>query len=397
MTPRPLRAAAVAAGLLLLASCAGNAGTASQGGSASSGPIVIGASMPLSGQVNLASTLAGYQMKINEINQAGGLAIGGSKRKIVLKVLDNRDDTSTMIQQVRTLVLSDGASALLGACCQQNIDMQAQADALKVPLVMADLPVELLPPGKGYAWDTFQALADAASEFYQLAGTASTNKKTLIVTNNDAQGVATAQSWAASGKQAGFTAAATKAVPAGTTDFSNVIAAGKAAGAQVLIAAMTPPDCFALWKQMKALAYTPKLAIGLQCAQTPGWGSLGSVGNGALAVVNWTRTAGLPLSQQVIQQYGSKFPVLTDLASVAGGYQVADAVVAAIKQAGSDQPQAINKALASIHITSALGPIAFTKNRNVTPTYLGQWENGNVTQVWPAKGASPLQPLTGLK
>jgi branched-chain amino acid transport system substrate-binding protein len=395
MVPRSLQVAAGAAGLLLIAGCAGNASSSSSG--PASGPIVIGASMALSGQINLSSTMAGYQMKIDQINQAGGLAVGGTKRKLVLKVLDNRGDTSTMIQQVRQLVLSDNASALLGSCCQENIDMQAQADALKVPLVMADLPVELLPPGKGYAWDTFQALGDAASEFYQLAGTANTNKKTLIVTDNDAQGLATAQQWTAAGKQAGFTAAATKAVPAGSTDFSNVIAAGKSAGAQVLIAAMTPPDCFAMWKQMKALAYTPKLAIGLQCAQTPGWGSLGAVGNGTLVVVNWTRTAGLPYTQQVIGQYGSKFPALTDLASVAAGYQAADAVVAAIKQAGSDQPQAINQALASIHITSALGPVAFTKNKNVTPTYLGQWENGNVVQVWPAKGAAALQPLTGLK
>jgi branched-chain amino acid transport system substrate-binding protein len=32
----------------------------------------------------------------------------------------------------------------------------------------------------------------------------------------------------------------------------------------------------------------------------------------------------------------------------------------------------------------------------VTPTFLGQWENGTLNQVWPAKGAMPLNPLTGL-
>lgn len=396
MIPRLLRATAGAAGLLLIASCAGNA-AGNSSGSASSGPIVIGASMPLSGQVDLHSTLAGYQMRVSQINQAGGLDVGGIKRKVTLKVLDNRGDTSTMIQQVRQLVLNDGAVGLLGSCCQQNIDMQAQADSLKVPLVMADLPVELLPPGKGYTWDTFQALADAGNEFYQLAGTAGTNKKTLIVTNNDAQGTATASAWSALGKKVGFTAAAIKAVPAGTTDFSNVIAAGKSAGAQVLITAMTPPDCFAMWKQMKALAYTPKLAIGLQCAQTPGWSSLGALGNGTLVVMSWTKTAGLPDTQQIISAYSTKYPSPTDLSSVPNGYQAADALLTAIKLAGSDQPQAINKALAGVHITSALGPIAFQGNKNVTPTYLGQWENGDVIQVWPVKGGASLQPLSGLK
>lgn len=397
MIPRLLRVAAGLAGLALVAGCAGNATSTTSGASVSSGPIVIGASMALSGQINLASTLAGYQMKINEVNKAGGLDVGGVKRKVELKVLDNRGDTSTMLQQVRQLVLSDGAVALLGSCCQENIDMEAQADALKVPLVMVDLPVELLPKGNGYSWDAFQALADGAHDFYQLAATASTNKKTLIVTDNDAQGLSTAQLWTQLGKQAGFTAVATKAVPTGTTDFSNVIAAGKSTGAQVLIAAMTPPDCFAMWKQMKALSYTPKLAIGVQCAQTPGWGSLGSLGNGTLVVLNWTKTAGLPYSRQIIQQYGTKFPSLTDLASVPSGYQAAAIVLTAIKDAGVTKPQAINKALEAVHINSALGPISFTGNKSVTPTFLGQWENGDVAQVWPAKGAVALRSLSGLK
>jgi branched-chain amino acid transport system substrate-binding protein len=396
MIPRSLRVAGGAASLLLMAGCAGNA-TTSSSGSGSTGPIVVGASMALSGQINLASTLAGYQMKINEINKAGGLDVGGAKRKIQLKVLDNRGDTSTMLQQVRTLVLNDGASALLGSCCQENIDMEAQADALKVPLVEVDLPVELLPPGKGYTWDAFQSLADAAHQFYQIAGTVSTNKKTLIVTDNDAQGISTAKLWTQLGKQAGFTAASTKAVPTGTTDFSNVIASGKSSGAQILIASMTPPDCFAMWKQMKALAYTPKLAIGLQCAQTPGWGSLGSLGNGTLVVLNWTKTAGLPYTARIIKEYGAKFPSLTDLASVAGGYHAADILLAAIKQAGSDHPQAINKAMGTVRITSALGLNSFKKNKSITPTYLGQWENGGIAQVWPTKGAVPLKPLSGLK
>jgi branched-chain amino acid transport system substrate-binding protein len=354
---------------------------------------VIGTSIELSGQVNLASTLAGYQMKINEINKAGGLDVGGTKRKIVLKVLDNRGDTSTMIQQVRQLVLNDNASALLGSCCQENIDMAAQADALKVPLVIVDLPVELLPAGKGYTWDAFESLVDQAHEFYQLAGTVSTDKNTLIVTNNDAQGIATAKLWTALGTQAGYAAATIKAVPAGTTDFSNVIAAGKSTGAQIVIAAMTPPDCFAMWKQMKALAYTPKLAIGLQCAQDPGWGSLGSVGNGTLVALDWSKTAGLPHTQQILQQNQAKYPALTDLESVASGYEAADILLTAIRHAGSDKTQAINQALAATNLTSSLGPVSYTGNKHTTPSFLGQWENGQIAQVWPRKGASSLEPF----
>jgi len=393
MTTRPRRLALAAAGIALLAGCASNA---SPGAGSNSGPVVIGTSIALSGTTVLTQIRDGYQLAINDANAQGGIQVGGSKRKVELKVLDNRSDTSTMLQQVRTLVLNDHAVALLGSCCQQNIDMQAQADALKVPLVMGALPVDLLPSGNGYTWDAFQSLSDGARGFYRTAAKAGTNKKVLIVTDNDAQGASTAQLWSQLGKAAGFDMAAVKAVPTGTTNFSNVIQAATSGNAQVLVASMVPPDCFAMWKQMKALAYQPKIAIGLQCAQTPGWSSLGALGNGTLVQMNWTPTAGLPDTAEIVSKFSRIFPNANDLGSVALGYAEASVLLNAISRAGSASPAAINTALASTDMSTALGSVKFAGNKSVTPTFLGQWENGTINQVWPAKGAMPLNPLTGL-
>ena len=136
-------------GVVAVALLASACGSGSSSGSTGDGDIVIGASMALSGQINLQQIRDGYQMRIDEVNADGGIKIDGKQRKLVLKVLDNRTDSNTMTQQVRTLALKDGAVALLGSCCQQNIEMQAQADALKAPLVEVALPVELLPKGEG--------------------------------------------------------------------------------------------------------------------------------------------------------------------------------------------------------------------------------------------------------
>lgn len=385
----------VAATMLLATACAGNAG--SSGSSDKGGDIVIGTSISLSGQINLEAIRDGYQMRVDEVNKGGGVKIGDKKRKLKLKVLDNRSDTNTMVQQVRTLVLDDGAVGLLGSCCQQNIDMQAQSDNFKTPLVEVALPVELLPKGKGYTWDSFQALADGAKGFYDLAGAAANNKKVVIVTNNDAQGKGTAGQWSAAGKQAGFDIVSTKAVPTGTTDFSDVIKSAQQGSAEVLIASMIPPDCFAMWKQMKALNYSPKMAIGLQCAQTPGWGSLKTVGDGTLVQTHWTKTAGFPDTDKIVAAFDKKYPNVNDLGSVAAGYHAASILIAGIEAAGSTDKEKINAALAKVDISSALGQVAFKDNKSVTPTFLAQWKDGNIEQVWPAKGAVPLAPLTGLQ
>ena len=395
-TSRRIHALGAAALLAATAGCAGNASSSSGGKNDDGGPIVIGTSISLSGTTVLNQIRDGYLLAVQKVNAEGGLEVGGKKRKVELKVLDNRTDTNTMVQQVRSLALTDHVVGLLGSCCQQNIDMQGQADALKVPLVMGALPVELLPKGKGYTWDSFQSLADGAKDFYTVATGAKTDKKTLIVTNNDAQGISTGKLWGATGTKAGFTIAATKAVPTGTTDFSDVIKAGKSSHAQVLIAAMAPPDCFAMWKQMKALAYKPKVAVGVQCAQTPGWGSLGKLGDGTLVQLNWSDTAGLPETNLIVSKYGKKYTNLTDLGSVALGLHEATILLDAIKSAGSTDADAINKALAKSTTVSAQGPVKFVDNKSVTPTFIVQWEGGAIKQVWPAKGGSPLASLTGL-
>ncbi len=392
MIRKSLAAALAAVTSVTLAAC-GSGDT----GASTSDDVVIGTSMMLSGQVNLETIRDGYQWAVDEANAAGGVSVDGTKRKVTLKILDNRGDTSTMIQQVRTLALTDKAAGLLGSCCQQNIDLQAQADSLKIPLVMGALPIELLPKGKGYVWDSFQALDDGAKGFLEVASSAGTNKKVLLITTNDAQGTSTADQWGAAATQAGFTVAAKTAAPAGTTDYSDAIAKAKSADAEVLIAAMTPPDCFAMWKQMKALAYAPKVAIGIQCAQTPGWTSLGELGAGTLLQMNWTRTSGLPKADQIVQKFSAKYANDNELASVAIGYHEASILLAAISKAGSTDREKINAALKGTDLSSTLGQVTFTGNKSATPSFIGQWNaDGSITQVWPAKGGSALKPLSGL-
>ena len=392
------RSAAALAAALALTTAACGSGSGSSGGD-DGGDVVIGSSISLSGGMALPQIVDGYQFALDEINEAGGLDVGGSQRQVRLEVLDNRSDTNTMIQQVRSLVLEDDVVGLLGSCCQQNIDMVAQADALQVPLVMGGLPVELLPETQGWAWDSFQSLSEGAEGFFELAGQADTNQRTAIITSNDAAGVATAELWSAVAADRGYDVVATGAEPAGTTDFSNFISEAQSGDAQVLIAAMTPPDCFALWNQMSALAYQPTVAIGLQCAQTPGWAELGEAGDGTLAVSHWTPTSGLPKAERIQAEFADEYPNVNDLASVALGYHAAMLLMQAISDAGSADRTAVNEAIGNLPgFESALGPVEWDGQTSTTPTFIGQWDpNGGFTQVWPTEGAEALRfPVPGL-
>lgn len=394
MTPKRLtRSFASAVAVLTLAAACGSGSTTSTGAD-----IVIGTSIPLTGPIPLPQILDGYQAAVDDVNAAGGITIGGQKHQVKLIALDNRTDSNVMTQQVRTLTLQDNAVGLLGACCQLNIDVVALADALKIPVVFGALPLELMPPTKGYAWDSFQKLGDASDEFFKLISTVNTDKRIVIVTNNDAQGSATAKAWSDVATANGYQVVATGAEANGTTDFSDVIGKGKSGSADILIAAMIPPDCFSMWKQMKALGYVPKVAIGLQCAQTPGWSQLGSLGDGTLVVLNWTKQAGLPSTNMIVSRFSGKYPALADLAAAPLGYHEATILLTAIEKAGSTDRAKVNDAIGQLDISSTLGPVKFgPDHKSPTPTYIGQWGKGDIVQVYPPANSTLVVPVSGLQ
>jgi ABC-type branched-subunit amino acid transport system substrate-binding protein len=362
--------------------------------------VKIGLSANLSGAVPLPQLVDGYKAAIADANAKGGVTIGGKQEKLSLVVLDNKSDVNLMAQQMRTLVLQNKVSALLGNCCQWNINASSLADALKTPLVMSGLPLELAPQTTGYRFLVFQALADGVVDFYKLATTAGTNQKVAIITNNDAQGGQITGASAAIAKQIGFDVVSQTQVPVGTTDFSQAINDMKRANAQVLFAEMILPDCFSFWKQMKALGYQPKVAIGLQCAQTPGWPQLGSLGDGTLFVSHWTADSGLPHAATLNTRFGKKWKDPSQVAGAVAAYSAAEVLIDAISRAHSADRNAIDAALKKTNLKSTpLGPVKFDSNlESKTPTVIGQWSGGKVRVVYPpsARSGKLVVPVSGL-
>jgi branched-chain amino acid transport system substrate-binding protein len=76
------------------------------------GPIVIGASLPLSGRLGEAGTAAkeGYEVWVAMVNEAGGLL----ERPVELKVLDNASDPDTAVAHYEELIAVDQADLVLG-------------------------------------------------------------------------------------------------------------------------------------------------------------------------------------------------------------------------------------------------------------------------------------------
>ena len=392
-----LAASALIAGL---AACSSSSGSTAGGGQGKGSSITIGLSIAETGDEAIPTLLPGYQQAVAQANAAGGVLIGGTRHPVNLVVLDNQSSTSLLTEQVHTLALQDHAVALVSGCCDLNVTEAPLANALKIPLVGTAIPNELIGKDNGtWAWNIYIDLFDPGLFTTAVPSLGATNKEVAVIGSSDPEGEGANEVTAEEASAGGYKVAVKSLVPIGTTDFSSFIEQAQRADAQVLVAQMPGPDCFALWKQMKALGYVPKVTVANQCGANPTWSQLGSLGNGALLGMNWTPTSGLPDAQAVAATFNKTYPGdVVDQEAAVTSYTAMEVLLAAISRAGSTSASAINAAIGQTNGSFPLGTIKFDASHDWSgSTFLAQWQNGKVVQVYPkAAGATAEFPPSGL-
>ncbi len=205
-----MRNKAVAIAVAAVAAVGGSIGAVSAWGG--SNEVVLGASIPLTGALAPFGPQIkdGYTYAVNAINAAGGVNVGGQKRKIKLVVLDNKSDPNLAASQTRTLVNSDGAVALLGSVTPPlTIPQSTTADALRVPYVTGLTPVHAWSTGakKGYtyAYDLFIDDNVLGTLPFSVMKAAKVGKKISLFYDNEADGIVDSQLWTKLAPKYGFT------------------------------------------------------------------------------------------------------------------------------------------------------------------------------------------------
>jgi ABC-type branched-subunit amino acid transport system substrate-binding protein len=179
-------------------------------------------------------------------------------------------------------------------------------------------------------------------------------------------------------------------LPLETTDFSSVINAWKASGADVLWGNCPAPFFGALWKQCHTLGFKPKMvSIGrapLFYQDIKAWGSelplgvsveiwwdpsmseyqgIGDTTPKSLAS-RWTKATGQPINPAIGPAYRA-FQVLID----------------AIQRAKSTDGEKVNAALATTDLMTIGHRVKFDENHfNRSPLFYGQWQKTDGPEEW---------------
>ncbi|MBL5972519.1 MAG: ABC transporter substrate-binding protein [Candidatus Leucobacter sulfamidivorax] len=304
--------------------------------------VIIGASLPLTGPLQAFGTTLqlGYAQAVAEVNEAGGIVVDGERRTVELVVRDNASSGERAAEQARSLVLQDGAAALLGpATPPLSIPVSSVAEQLRVPTLITITPLQAWkggnPGGWRYAWDVFFDEQQMTRTQFEAAELFETNRKVALFTDTEEDGVVMGGLWEETAPEFGYEIAYRAQFPVGGTDFRSQVAEALAAGAEVVVSQVTPPDGVALLEEMRAQGYEPRVLFLEKAGNTGGYVEMsGGLADGSLAA-NWFAAGmGLDREQEFIDAYAARLGgVNSDLGNVVAGYSIARVLLEAVERA----------------------------------------------------------------
>jgi branched-chain amino acid transport system substrate-binding protein len=349
--------------------------------------IKIGAVVPLTGSLAGlgAQVQNGYLLGVAQINDAGGLDVGGTKIPIDLTILDDESDPTKTVQQLENLN-SAGVVAYLGGA-GSNLHAAASAIAEKNQIPYLGVGWALLSPfeqGFKYIFSPFQKSDDQVRTTFDVFATFDppvTNIAIFKETTDWGQELDTG--WTETANELGITVTTYEYAP-GTTDYSSLILPAKDSGADALLALPTPPDGLAIMKQIKELDWNPNAILLIRAPDPPTFGeNLGADSDGVLLMPGWNPAVDFPGSADMVAAYKEMFDAPA-VALTGPAYACIQILADSITRAGVVEPAAIRDAISATDMDTVIGPVTFEPDGtgNVVDI-VNQWQGGSQALVWP--------------
>ncbi|WP_458789735.1 ABC transporter substrate-binding protein [Yoonia sp. MH D7] len=361
-----------------------------------------------------------YVLSAIQQKLSAGIENNGKTWNIEIISKDSQSNSNRAAEVAADLILGDEVDIIVAASTPDTVNPVAdQAEINDVPCITTDCPWQPYffgrngVPGEGFqsTYHFFWGLEDVIGTFLDMWGPTGISKTVGGLFPNDADGNA----WGdpVNGlptplADAGYTLTDPGRYQPLSDDFSNQIAAFKAAGCEIVTGNMIPPDFATFWAQAAQQGFAPKIVtIGKALLFPSVIESLGERGNGLSSEVWWspnhpfsssltgasskelaegyTAETGRPWTQPIGFKH-ALFEVVADVIARADDLEDPSSIVSAIA--------ATNLNTITGNVNWSNGPI---NNVTKTPLVAGQWQKeGDVFDLKiVANSAAPDIPLTG--
>lgn len=387
------RQAGITAGTLALLLAASACGSGSGSQDSADDPIVIGVSLPLTGDFSEPGkgVERGYKAWAKIVNDKGGL-LG---REVELKILDDQSNADRVVSDYEQLIGRDEVDLLFGpfstrlvvpsARLAEEYGMLFVEPAGAAPEVFEQGFKNLFYAAPAVADDHYNLLAD-----HILAMPESERPKTVAYAAMDdpfAQG--TAYGLKEKLEKGGVRTVVDEVYPPNTTDFGGIAAQIADSKADMVVGGTQYQDGVNLIVALQQLDYQPKLAAFSTAPTQPEFAkAIGDKTEGILAPTGYTQKADYPSNKEFVEKYTEQFgkaPEEDEANAYTTGQVVAAAVEAA--QCASQDPDCQSKLvewLRGNQVDTVVGPLKWDdKGRPQSAHMIQQWVGGEIQIVLP--------------
>jgi branched-chain amino acid transport system substrate-binding protein len=402
---RPLRLPVLAAGpvfavttalaLTTVAACGSAGSSGSAAGQASSGPITIGMSLPMTGPVADVSKSGyqGYELWAAQVNADGGL-LG---RKVKLDMLDDGFDPNQTAADYTRLISQDHVNLLLGTF-SSLLNAPASAIAARQGMLYVE-------PSGGAATLFTRGFTDL---FFAQPGTttslpdqfvawiaslpASQRPATAAYVTQDDPSASPAVAVFRTRLQAlGVETVYYQVYDPSTTNFDSIATAIAHDRPQMIIQGAVADDGAQFVRSLQKIDYNPKILFQTNAPTDEAYPSAiggAASANGVFTAQSWSSTATYPGNQGFVQAYTKMFgaPPTEDAAN---SYTAGQVLQAAVKAVGRLDQQALANWLHNHTVSTIVGPLKWDKAGDPEGSLLlSQWQHGTLQIVAPASAAT---------
>jgi len=361
-----------------------------------------------------------YVLKAISEKFSQGLENNGKTYSVEIISRDSQSNPNRAAEVAADLILGEEVDIIVAASTPDTVNPVAdQAEINDVPCITTDCPWQPYffgrngVPGEGFAstYHFFWGLEDVIGAFLDMWSKSGVNKNVGGLFPNDADGNAWGHPELGLPKPlagAGYNLVDPGRYQPLSDDFSNQIAAFKAAECEIITGNMIPPDFATFWAQSAQQGFAPKVVtIGKALLFPSVIESLGDRGDGLSSEVWWSPNH--PFSSSLT---GASSKELADGYTASSGrvwtqpigfkHALFEVVADVIKRASDlDDPRAIVSAIAATNLNTIVGPVNWANgpinNVTKTPLVAGQWQrDGDALDLKIVANASaPEIALTG--
>jgi branched-chain amino acid transport system substrate-binding protein len=368
----------------------------SEQAAASTEPIVIGISLPLTGDFSQPGGEAkrGYEIWAKQVNAKGGL-LG---RQVQLKIVDDASNQDTVVTDYTKLITQDKVDLLLGTF-SSLLNFPASAVAEKNQMVFVE-PAGGAPKmfTRGFKNLFFAQPATAPHQAdvfvnYLKDLPADQRPKTAAYpTQDDPFATPVINSMQEQLEALGVKTVFSSTYPADATNFQSIASQLAAKKPDLIAQGAVFEDGVGLVRSLKQLNYSPKMLFQTSAPSNASQYSDGiGLANteGVFYTVSWNQDAKTPQNPDFVKDYQAAYKGADPAEDAADAFAAAQVLQTAVTAVGAIDQAKIRDWLHANEVQTILGPLSWTQTGEPKGQFLlAQWQSGKVQVVAPAEAAT---------